>query len=285
MKKENIKAVKFISGIQSDKYDKEILQQGISPSHIVQHVTERAKESYDGNTRYLGDMIRDFNARLRGKDIDIQDLEILHLDILTAIDRLNDILHKTADYIPDAAVFVSEILVTGNDGKEYYVNQGMNDKISGIFKNAIDAITLKKAVVENKIKLILERKKNLTNGIQDKANALPGSENDYLASTIEDYLHPFRGLLSDYDYTALLTALKKYFADGDFPELKKKIKITGKVNKKAFGWELNLLYRSQKDDKLPREYLQFAKDNISIFEDVDNKNLYKYFTTKTPKPL
>lgn len=111
--------------------------------------------------------------------------------------------------------------------------------------------------------------------------------NDFLVSTIEDYLAVFKDRINKNDYPILVEALKEYFTTGNFPKDCKQIKVTGKVNKKKFGWVLNQLYRSEKTGILPIDYLQFAKDKISVFKDVSFNNtdyvkttLYKYFTTK-----
>jgi len=116
-------------------------------------------------------------------------------------------------------------------------------------------------------------------------------ENNFLESTIEDWLYPFKeeNILSDTDYSLLVAALKKYFETGSFPVLETQIKVK-RVNKKRFGWALNQIYRGCKsmNENLPIEYLMFAKQNISIFSEVKfdpnnilKSNLYKYFTTKT----
>ena len=117
------------------------------------------------------------------------------------------------------------------------------------------------------------------------------AENNLLLSTIEDWLFPFKeeNILSEIDYEKLVLAYKQYFETGIFPAIYKQIRV-GKVNKKRFGWALNEIFRANKtnNETLPTEYLQFAKQNISIFSNVDfneanilNSNLYKYFTTKT----
>ncbi len=111
--------------------------------------------------------------------------------------------------------------------------------------------------------------------------------NDILISTIEDYLADFKDRIYKTDYPILVEALKEYFITGNFPKDCKQIKVTGKVNIKKFGWALNQLYRCEKTGILPIEYLQFAKDKISVFSNVSFNNtdytkttLYKYFTTK-----
>jgi len=115
-------------------------------------------------------------------------------------------------------------------------------------------------------------------------------ENNFLRSTIEDYLDEFKeeNIISESDYDKLVSALYQYFETGSFPNIDNQIKV-GKVNVKRFGWALNEIFRSIKNmnESLPVEYLRFAKQNISIFAMVKfdetqifNSNLYKYFTTK-----
>lgn len=108
-----------------------------------------------------------------------------------------------------------------------------------------------------------------------------------LLDTIEHYLIDFKEKINKNDYQIFVDALIMYFSDGTFPQFDETIKI-GKVNIKALGWALNQLYRSQKNEKLSIDYLQFAKKHISTFNKVsfDEENhqkstLYKYFTTKT----
>lgn len=112
-------------------------------------------------------------------------------------------------------------------------------------------------------------------------------ENNYLISTIEDFLEPIFELMSESDYTILVNSLKTYFDTEAFPILTKQITITGRPNKKAIGWILNRIFESQgKGVELP--LLHFSKNNISLFKDVDfdetnylRSNLYNYFATKT----
>lgn len=111
--------------------------------------------------------------------------------------------------------------------------------------------------------------------------------NDFTRSTIEDWLFEFKEKMSETDYQNLISALMQYFETGTFPILSKPMQINGRPNKKLFGWALNRIFEA-KGKGVEKELLQFAKQNISIFNDVkfDEKNilksnLYKYFTTKT----
>jgi hypothetical protein len=113
------------------------------------------------------------------------------------------------------------------------------------------------------------------------------TENDLTFSTIEDWLFEFKKKMSENDYKNLVSALMQYFETGTFPTLLKPIQINGRPNKKLFGWALNRIFE-YKSKGVEKELLQFAKQNISLFTDVQfdennimKSNLYKYFTTKT----
>ena len=61
----------------------------------------------------------------------------------------------------------------------------------------------------------------------------------------------------------------------------------GRINKKKVGWALKEIYTTITNEGLTYEYLEFIKENVLLFKDVElNKddlfycNLYKYFTTK-----
>lgn len=113
------------------------------------------------------------------------------------------------------------------------------------------------------------------------------SENDFTLSTIEDWLFEFKKLMADKDYKSLVSALKYYFDCGVFPKQFQPIQINGRPNKKLFGWALNRIFEA-KGKGIEKDLLLFAKQNISLFTDVQfdennilKSNLYKYFTTKT----
>jgi hypothetical protein len=111
--------------------------------------------------------------------------------------------------------------------------------------------------------------------------------NDFTLSTIEDWLFEFKKMMSEADYKILVSALINYFDTGIFPIISKPIQINGRPNKKLFGWALNKIFEA-KGKGVELKLLQFAKQNISLFIDVQfdennitKSNLYKYFTTKT----
>lgn len=112
-------------------------------------------------------------------------------------------------------------------------------------------------------------------------------ENDFTRSNIEEWLFEFKVKMSEADYQNLVSALIQYFETGTFPTLSKPIQINGRPNKKLFGWALNRIFEA-KGKGVEKELLQFAKQNISLFNEVqfDETNifkslLYKYFTTNT----
>jgi len=113
------------------------------------------------------------------------------------------------------------------------------------------------------------------------------NENDFLESTIEDYLESFKKNMNEGDYTILVSAIKQHIETGSFPELKKEIQIIGRPAKKKLGWAINRIYNT-KNMGVEKALLVFAHHNISLFkktifneEDYLNCNLYKYFTNKT----
>lgn len=112
--------------------------------------------------------------------------------------------------------------------------------------------------------------------------------NDFKESTIDDYLIEFnqKGYIDDPNYNALKEILKYYFDKGIFAKSLPLI-VVKKVAKKKFANALYQLYRDLKIAKLDVNYLKFAKQHISLFENTsfDEGNytkcaLYKYFTTR-----
>lgn len=142
---------------------------------------------------------------------------------------------------------------------------------------------------------ILSAYSSITGNSSDKLHSIPEShellqhdpENDFILSTIEDWLFEFKEKMSDKDYNNLVAALKQYFNTGKFPVLDKVIRINGRINKKLLGWHLNRIFEAM-GKGIELELLLFAKRYISIFQDVSfdehnfhKSNLYKYFTSKT----
>jgi hypothetical protein len=100
-------------------------------------------------------------------------------------------------------------------------------------------------------------------------------------------LEEFKVHLNDIDFKILVDAYTKYFLEGTFPALSKVINVRGGAVKKLAN-VLGQLYREEKDGTFPYEYLRFARDNISLFnnselneKDILKSNLYKYFCTNS----
>lgn len=115
------------------------------------------------------------------------------------------------------------------------------------------------------------------------------NENDFIMSTIEDWLYSFKQEehLSEKDYEALKNAYFTYSQTGKFPTLEKPIQIRGKVNLKRFGWALHEILSAQ-GKAVTVEVLEFSQKYISIFNkytfdknDYLKSNIYNYHNTKT----
>jgi hypothetical protein len=113
--------------------------------------------------------------------------------------------------------------------------------------------------------------------------------NDFIKSTIEDYLEPIKKYFNTKDYDLLVSELDSYFKTGAFTNSNEIIKTVNRPNKKLIGWQFKELYNNCINDntKLSIEYLRFGKQRISIFKDVSfdesnylKSNLYKYYNTK-----
>jgi hypothetical protein len=113
--------------------------------------------------------------------------------------------------------------------------------------------------------------------------------NDFIRSTIEDYLEDIVEYINPSDYSVLVDVLYSYFTNSKFPKLERKI-IFKRVNKKKVGWALKEVYKNLKTDNLDLEYFRFAQENINLFEKEIIKTegflqskFYKAFTTNPAK--
>lgn len=114
-------------------------------------------------------------------------------------------------------------------------------------------------------------------------------ENNFLRSTIHEYLEELKIEINGNGYDILVNALFEYFSNGSFPTLTTKINFK-KINKKRVGWALKELYKSERTSNLEIEYFRFAKDNINLFaneiiveKDFKKSKFYKAFTTNPAK--
>lgn len=106
--------------------------------------------------------------------------------------------------------------------------------------------------------------------------------NDIIIEKLEDVLSGVNTI----QYGLLVDMLNKYFKNDRVAFSVNKINL-GRLNKKKVGWALKEIYTTITNEGLTYEYLEFIKENVLLFKDVElNKddlfycNLYKYFTTK-----
>lgn len=192
-----------------------------------------------------------------------------------------------------------------NKQKEYEITRSLENTNFEDFNNSRDGIKKEQNgsnSVENKIEEKLDIIINKFNDSEDVKNELKESNlentnvksnqmgNDFILSTIEDYLKPFEKIIQTPSYGSLVNSLKMYFTDGSFPENTLEIKV-GKVSTKTFGSALYEIYKALKtnNETLSYEYLEFGKKNISIFKNskltranMTKCNLYKYYANKRP---
>jgi hypothetical protein len=112
-------------------------------------------------------------------------------------------------------------------------------------------------------------------------------ENNFIVSTIEDWMHTYQNKLSSADYWKLIDALVQYCEGGSFPAISPPISFRTKINKKAFGWALNRVLDAS-GKSISVEVMEFASTSIALFhqesfkrDDFRKSNLYKYLTTNT----
>lgn len=106
---------------------------------------------------------------------------------------------------------------------------------------------------------------------------------------IEEKLNPFKDNMSGEDFQWLLASLNSYFVNETVLRATNMIKITGKINIKAFGWAFNEIYRKHNSKILSMEYVEFLHDNIDrfnklIFKKDDRRcQMYLYLTQNVNK--
>lgn len=156
------------------------------------------------------------------------------------------------------------------------------------FTKKIDDLVKNEPELFNHFRKRLEKE---TNG--NKTTSINTINNDFLSSTIDEYIEEFKIMLKEDNYSLLCASLKYYFENGIFPKHSKWITFIKNPNKKKLGWALKNLYHAVKEDReflpktLPFSYLEFAKKNLYPFKDdlLDRDNLtkstlYTYFHTK-----
>ena len=113
------------------------------------------------------------------------------------------------------------------------------------------------------------------------------NENDFLKSTIEDYLEVAKGAFNHENDLNMARDRILNFFHGSEISCEKRIFIKSGY-KKRLGQALGSIYKSHENAPLSFKYLDFARSTFTIYskEKVDEQminrsNLYKYFTNKT----
>jgi hypothetical protein len=108
------------------------------------------------------------------------------------------------------------------------------------------------------------------------------AENNYIESTIDDYLEPNRHLFQVNDYALLKQILLKYFETGTVDDIRKPIEYQ-RGGVKAIAKGIGHIHKAISKKPFDIAFLQFVKSTISGYEDLnfdqDNfrkSRLYKY---------
>lgn len=240
---------------------------------------KRYKKSLDKETLVEREL-EQCSIILRSEIPNYELISTLHWDAIFQNISLKEIQQYYSDYIVKGIEFNYESI-----HPEKSIFQKTESIPSNIYCQAlwdyyewirINSVNNFKEIIDNEIPMNLEPEHSDT----DK-------ENDFILSTIEDWLINFKEKMNEVDYETLISVLKNYLTTNTFLDISKPIKVNGKVNMKAFGWALNRILDSQSKG-IEKEFLIFAKKNISLFSKVkfdetnySKSNLYKYFTTKT----
>lgn len=172
-----------------------------------------------------------------------------------------------------------------NDGNNHFVFLYLHeyfDELKAKIDNLIPALNaiLKGASDAYKLAYIETEIIESNNELKTQIDTIPESKDNILHS-IELYLFPFEDDIGK-DYKKLVSAIHYYFKTNHFP-VNEPIIFKRKVAVKRFGWACNKIFSDQ-GKSVPYEMLKYAKDYISIYENVNldepytKSNLYNYFT-------
>ncbi len=309
----------FISDIKTKKYNnllsnsktpevRKLLTKILHNDVTIINVINYIKDNTNKKTHDL--FLKEFNSccqfifnefMFKVKDEDIKKALEIFENNLEYVYAYEGELEKFSVFVKDFGTIKTVYNVSGlfkeqkeNTIRLVYLNNMMIDYYDGFFANPIENFENISSLkyVYNHLNGI-ERKHNssIDEDKQDKTegNISVNIENDYLKSSIEDYLEPVTEFIDTANYGILVDALYSYFTTSKFPKLDKKI-IFKRVNKKKVGWALKEVYKNNKQDNLDIEYFRFAQENINLFdkeviveEGFLQSNFYKAFTTNPDK--
>ena len=309
----------FISDIKTKKYNnllsnsktpevRKLLTKILHNDVTIINVINYIKDNTNKKTHDL--FLKEFNSccqfifnefMFKVKDEDIKKALEIFENNLEYVYAYEGELEKFSVFVKDFGTIKTVYNVSGlfkeqkeNTIRLVYLNNMMIDYYDGFFANPIENFENISSLkyVYNHLNGI-ERKHNssIDEDKQDKTegNISVNIENDYLKSSIEDYLEPVTEFIDTANYGILVDALYSYFTTSKFPKLDKKI-IFKRVNKKKVGWALKEVYKNNKQDNLDIEYFRFAQENINLFdkeviveEGFLQSKFYKVFTTYPDK--
>ena len=309
----------FISDIKTKKYNnllsnsktpevRKLLTKILHNDVTIINVINYIKDNTNKKTHDL--FLKEFNSccqfifnefMFKVKDEDIKKALEIFENNLEYVYAYEGELEKFSVFVKDFGTIKTVYNVSGlfkeqkeNTIRLVYLNNMMIDYYDGFFANPIENFENISSLkyVYNHLNGI-ERKHNssIDEDKQDKTegNISVNIENDYLKSSIEDYLEPVTEFIDTANYGILVDALYSYFTTSKFPKLDKKI-IFKRVNKKKVGWALKEVYKNNKQDNLDIEYFRFAQENINLFdkeviveEGFLQSKFYKVFTTNPDK--
>lgn len=309
----------LVSNINSKKYNNlistaktpsvrkllnEILYNDITIINVINYINDNTnKKTHDL-------FLKEFNSccqfifnefMFKVKDDDIKKALEIFENNLEYVYAYEGELEKFSVFVKDFGTIKTVYNVSGlfeeqkeNTVRLVYLNNMMIDYYDGFFANPIENfenISSLKYVYNHLNGIEKKYNPSIDEEIQDKTeyNNSVNIENDYLKSTIEDYLEPVTEFIDTANYGILVDALYSYFTTSKFPKLDRKI-IFKRVNKKKVGWALKEVYKNNKQDNLDIEYFRFAQENMNLFakeviveEGFLQSKFYKAFTTNPDK--
>ena len=309
----------LVSNINSKKYNNlistaktpsvrkllnEILYNDITIINVINYINDNTnKKTHDL-------FLKEFNSccqfifnefMFKVKDDDIKKALEIFENNLEYVYAYEGELEKFSVFVKDFGTIKTVYNVSGlfeeqkeNTVRLVYLNNMMIDYYDGFFANPIENfenISSLKYVYNHLNGIEKKYNSSIDEEIQDKTeyNNSVNIENDYLKSTIEDYLEPVTEFIDTANYGILVDALYSYFTTSKFPKLDRKI-IFKRVNKKKVGWALKEVYKNNKQDNLDIEYFRFAQENMNLFakeviveEGFLQSKFYKAFTTNPDK--
>jgi hypothetical protein len=296
--------LKNLKSPQIKKLITEILNNSISLFNVVNYINEETTEiTYDLFIKEFNDFYNIYSCEFMFS-VNIEDIKL-------AIEREYnefEFIYVNEEELLKINPFIREInglrTVYNVHGfsfekKNYtekiiYLNNLMIDYHNGFSNNYIENfenISFFRSVYNylNKINVVKEPVIYIPEQIKQDKDIIEADGNNYIKSTIEDFLCELVGDIDTPNYDRLVNALYSYFSNSVFPTLSHKI-IFKRVNKKKVGWALKEVYKNIKPDNLDIEYLRFAQQNINLFEKeiiveegFNKSKFYKVFTTNPAK--